>query len=68
MVRTCIMLGAAVLASSIIGCGEDNPAPTSDEAAPTAGLNALEQMQKGGKTPQEIAKEVDTGGRRKTAK
>jgi len=37
---------------AIVGCGsgEDNPAPAADQS-PSGGLNALEQMKKGGTGP-----------------
>lgn len=69
MFRTCNMLGAAVLALSLIGCGGDaNPEPKAEEATPTGGLSALEQMKQGGKSPQELVKEIDAGGKKNTAK
>jgi hypothetical protein len=36
----------------LIGCGEgENPAPTTDESSPTAGMDSLELMKKGGTGP-----------------
>jgi hypothetical protein len=64
MFRTCSKLGMALLVSAVVGCGgDDNPAPKADESAPTAGLDALKQMQSpaaDGKTGLDAAKGVKT--------
>lgn len=42
-------LAAVCLACLIGGCDEGaNPAPTAEQNSPNAGLNALDQMKKGG--------------------
>ena len=51
MHRKWLKLGAVVVASVALGCGEDNPKPTADMSSPQAGMDALEQMKKGGTGP-----------------
>jgi hypothetical protein len=53
MPRFGFRLGSAIVATAmLIGCGEgENPAPTTDESSPTAGMDSLELMKKGGTGP-----------------
>ena len=46
-------LAAVCLTFVIGGCGDEgaNPAPNAEQNSPNAGLNALEQMKKGGTGP-----------------
>ncbi|GAC1470725.1 MAG: hypothetical protein NVSMB9_16110 [Isosphaeraceae bacterium] len=71
MSRTWFKLGAAALAAVVLGCSEDNPTPKTDEASPTAGLSALDQMNQGAggaKAAAEAGKNVDNGGVKRTKK